>query len=229
MAGSGAPTPEEDFRRRRAPGRASTRSWSSVLVGRDRCSSGCSRGRSRERPRLGGARADHRRHRRLRLVAEPPGPHDRLLPAGRRGPALVDHRPLGHRHPGERHHLPVASRPGLRGRPGVRAVLLRAAHRDGDPVGDLPAHLPPPRTSTRPTSTWSSASTGGRGSSWRSSSSSPADSPRGSPSTRRRWSSRRCWAGRPCGRTSSSAGSPSSTRWPAAAGRSAGPSRRRWR
>ena len=35
---------------------------------------------------------------------------------GGQGHPLVDHRPVGHRHPGQRHHLPLAARAGLRGR-----------------------------------------------------------------------------------------------------------------
>ena len=53
----------------------------------------------------------------------------------------------------QRHHLPVDAGPGLRGRHALRAVLLRAAARDGGAVGRvrpalLPAARSTPRTST---------------------------------------------------------------------------------
>ena len=49
-----------------------------------------------------------------------------LLPEGRPGHRLGDDRPLGDGHAGQRHHLPLHARPGLRGRPRLRPELLRA-------------------------------------------------------------------------------------------------------
>ena len=67
----------------------------------------------------------------------------RRLPARRRRPALVDHRPLDHGDAGERHHLSVDAGPGLPGRHGLHPVLLRPAGRDGHPVGADRADLLP--------------------------------------------------------------------------------------
>ncbi len=65
------------------------------------------------------------------------------LPARRLRAALAHHRPVGHGHAGERHHLPLRPRPGLRGRDALRAVLLRTAARDGDHQRHLRPHLLP--------------------------------------------------------------------------------------
>ena len=47
------------------------------------------------------------------------------LSEGRRTNGLGRHRPLGHGHPGQRDHVSFDARPGLPGRPRVRAELLR--------------------------------------------------------------------------------------------------------
>ena len=66
----------------------------------------------------------------------------RLLPR-QPEPAVVGRRPVGDGDADERHHARRHDRPGVRRRPALRAVLLRAADRDGHPVGDRRAVLLP--------------------------------------------------------------------------------------
>ena len=84
--------------------------------------------------RLGGAVRLADLSRLLRAVARPRHQHRQPIPAGRQDHAVVRHGALHHGHAGQRHHLHLHHRPGLRGWHALRAVLFRAAARDGDPL-----------------------------------------------------------------------------------------------
>ena len=83
---------------------------------------------------------------------------DRYLLAGTHH-AVVRHGAFHHGHAGQRHHLHLHHRPILRRWHALRAVLLRAADRDGDHLRDGRARSSTAPRSTPRTSTWRSAST----------------------------------------------------------------------
>ena len=139
-------------RARRAGRRAAVLTWRAIYLHRARragrrdrvAALTADRAPTDERARLGGAVRHAGRSssptacgRRARASAP------RRLPARRLPRPLADGRPVGHGDAGQRDHLPVDARPGLRGRHALRAVLLRPAAGDGGAVGRVRAALLP--------------------------------------------------------------------------------------
>ena len=79
----------------------------------------------------------------LRPHPRPRKQYGKQVPARRQDHAVVRRRSLDHGYPGQRHHLYLHYRAGLRRRNALCAVLLRSAHRDGDSLGDGRPDLPP--------------------------------------------------------------------------------------